>query len=207
MIGYDLYRIYEPIRLHFESSYDIFKYKGVLRYGKREQFEKRNDHLVFEKFAKHIHSHKAAGQICLSNFVYNNRDWIYHDPKEVNEVYNRWRGVLMDVKMNFSDQVDNIISIAKDNDVDPETMFKKTPTGKQPPALQLFMHGKIHKETLVILSNFSTFLTDWIEQYDFDPLISDQLFLLKKYKPFIVTRENQRDFYEAARLIFRTNQV
>lgn len=205
MIGYDLFRIHEPIRLHFESSYDVFKYKGKIRYGSREQYESRNDKYCFERVASKIHSPKTAGQLCLANFVYNDRSWIHGNYNEMSEVYNRWKGAIGDIKNRFSDQINKLVQIAQEHDITPEAMFDPTPSGKYPPAMQLFLHGKVHKETIVILSHFKDFMTNWVDKFDFDPLVSDQMFLLKKYKPFIITRENQRAFYEAACNIFRAN--
>jgi len=202
MIGYDFYRIYEPIRLHFESSYDVFKYRGKIRYGSRDTYEKRNDKYCFERVARKCGSPKVAGQICLSNFVYNDRLWVHHDYNELSEVYHKWKGVISDIRTRFSDQIDQLVQIAQEHDITPEAMFEPTPSGKYPPAMQLFLHGKIHKETVVILAHFKDFMTDWVDRFDFDPLVSDQLFLLKKYRPFIITKENQRDFHEATCRIF-----
>lgn len=207
MIGYDLYRIYEPIRLHFETTYDVFKYKAKTKAITRDKFETRKDKYIFEKVANRLQSPKTAGQVCLANFVYNNRDWLYHEYSEISEVYHRWKGNLGDVRSNFSDQVDKLVTIAKENGITAERMFEKTPSGKYPPALQLFMHGRVYKETIAILSYYKDFIETWVADFDHDPLVSDQLFLLKKYQPFIITRENQKDFYEAARLIFRADQI
>jgi hypothetical protein len=50
--GFDAYKIYTAIKLHFDSdSYDYFKYNGSIR-ATENSFHKRNDVYFFEKLAR-----------------------------------------------------------------------------------------------------------------------------------------------------------
>ncbi len=186
MNGFGLYRIYQPLHLHFTTtSYDIFKYAGKTKSITEETFVKRKDCHMFEKWAHKLNNPTKAGQVILSNFIYNDSQFIYGDVEDAISIYNEWKKVRESVSEVFKNECIELAEI-KNKLSGFRALFDRTPKGNNAPILQLYQHKRIHPESLVILSSVShNFIDQWSDEYAIDPLLSDQIFTLRKYIPFV----------------------
>jgi hypothetical protein len=100
------------------------------------------------------------------------------------DVYNEWRKTKESLTEVFKNDciglAENFKELATWSD-----FLKRTPRGNNAPLLQLYQHRRIHPESLIALDSIDPFIDRWELEYAVDPLISSQLFKLKKYKPFV----------------------
>lgn len=174
-----------PLKLHFTTSYDLFKYSQKSKSINKNVYESRKDKALFEKWGNYFSSDKRAGQLILANFVYNEHNWVYQAHQQAEEIFLKWKAIRDSQLKTFNDGNLLLQKTIADKELEYEQLFIKTPKGNKPPLLQLFLAGYIGKEYIVILDIFKPFLKRWGDEYEIDPLISDQIFLLKKYQPFI----------------------
>jgi hypothetical protein len=187
--GYEFFKIYKSLHLHFTSeNYDVFKYNGKSKSINSKSFTERKDSQLFELWSKHFYSTKSIGQFCLANFVYNEPTWIYQTHKQAEEIYIKWKS-RRDSQLHYFNHDLNVLSqIMEAKKVKSVwDFFAKTPSGNKPPLLQLSLTGSVSKEFICFIDYWCyPFRLKWEQQYEIDPLISDHLFLIKKYAPFIV---------------------
>lgn len=195
--GYQFWRIWHPLHLHFTSSYDIFKYNAKCRNLDKEHFSHRKDRWVFEKYASKFHGEKTAGQFILANFINNQQSWIYSSYDEANQIYLQWKSFQESLSYKFKNEYDKLVKITKDKEVTFSSLYERTPSGKKPPLLQMLIGNHIHKETVLILDhNGGNFIVLWETNFNSDPLVSDTIFSLKKYKPFLTKALNSNSIQE-----------
>ena len=73
--GFDVYKTYLAIKLHFQSdSYDYYKYGGKVN-AKLDTFTKRKDRYFFHKLSR-TYSDTDIIDYFVSNFVSNTNLWI-----------------------------------------------------------------------------------------------------------------------------------
>lgn len=185
--GYGFYRIYQSLHLHFTSTYDVFKYGGKSKTINTNLYNKRRDKTIFERLAPKFQSEKRAGQFVLANFVYNSNDWLYQPYQQADEIYIKWKSIRDSLLTHIKNDLNVLSQVVKEQETC--NIFDKTPKGNKPPLLQLFLARRISKECLVCLDDVYSFTDNWSDWYEIDPLISDQLFVLKKYKPFVSTTQ------------------
>jgi hypothetical protein len=193
MSPFKFYCIYQAIHLHFTSTYDVIKYGfKASKSINKTSFENRKDHNLFESWASHFQSEKIAGQHCIANFVYNERSWLYQSKEQSTEIYLKWKSIRESQLHHIKNDFNVLSQIVETKKVDSIfDIFTKTPAGKKPPLLQLFLAGHISKEFICVLNHWCyPFLLKWENEYEIDPLISDQIFILRKYSPFIVNTIN-----------------
>ncbi len=92
MNGYDLYCIYQAIKLHFSSeSYNFFQYDGKTRVS-IDAFQKRRDKFLFHRLARKYRDDEMV-PFLVANFVHSDDNWtkslleICPDPKEFNNLF------------------------------------------------------------------------------------------------------------------------
>ena len=89
MDGYKAYRYYLAVKLHFtRDSYDIFEKRGAVKYT-RDQFDRRNDRMIFEKIAKKYPKDSELVQYYVSNIAYGNESPVY-EIEESEGYYLNW---------------------------------------------------------------------------------------------------------------------
>jgi hypothetical protein len=197
MNGYKFYEIYSTLKLHFTTPYDLFKYARKTKTINKASYEKRKEKLRFEYWSNHFASEKKAGQFCMANFLYNDIGWFYQAYAQAEEVFLKWKALTENLKSSTQNAVILLKKTLEEKQVNYEYLIHKTPKGNRPPLLQLFLAGQLSKEHLAILDALGhPFLDAWQEQYEIDPFISDQIFLIKKYQPFIINMSNKDTFFE-----------
>jgi hypothetical protein len=192
--GYSFYKIQHAIRLHFTTSYDAIKYSGKTKLDKAS-YENRNDRAIFEKYAKKCVDSKDATEICIANMLIGNEDWLYESSDTAVRTYNKWKKYQTAIVKYVEDDTEKLCDYVRQKKVKKfYDLFETTPNGNRPPVLQLLFTGNILHDTINSYDsiNGGKFIKRWLKQYELDPMLSDKLFRLKKYKPFSKIVYNQR---------------
>ena len=74
MNGYETYKIYQALKLHFTTDYDAVKYNFKTAV-KVDTFEKRRDRYFFEKLSRNYNREELI-QYFAANLIHNTNMWI-----------------------------------------------------------------------------------------------------------------------------------
>ena len=186
--GFQFFKIYQSLHLHFTTKFDILKY-GKPKSLTKDHYNNRNDRLLFENLSSKFSSEQAF-DFCLSNFVHNEIDWIYKEFSDADDTYKQWKGYFDGIEYNYGKEVDKLKLLAFHNSmIYFNDIFVETKSGKKPPLLQIFLHGEISPECLCILDDRFNFLDVWVNSYSTDdPLLEKKMFLLTKYKKICILK-------------------
>ena len=72
--GFDVFKVYLAVKLHFTSNYNYFDYDGKVN-CKLETFTKRNDRYFFHKLSKKYGKDEIL-DFFVSNFCENDKKWV-----------------------------------------------------------------------------------------------------------------------------------
>jgi len=182
MNGFEIYKIYLAIKLHFTSknqSYDFHKHLGRTT-ARLATFTKRRDRYFFHKLSK-SYNDKSAVDYFVANFVSNTNLWVGDIiGKTGDDNYKQWSKKLEALHYYYEQDIDYILG--KDIKFDDLFLVKK---GQHPPILKMFLSKRINFETFLILDeilSFSKQLNKNISEKVLWPKLYDRMI---RYKPFI----------------------
>ena len=186
MNGFEVYKIYLAIKLHFTSknqSYDFHKHNGRTT-ARLETFTKRRDRYFFHKLSK-SYSDKSIVDYFLSNFVSNTNIWVGDIiGKTGDETYKQWSKKLEALHYYYEQDIDYIIERMTTKDIKFNDLFLST-GGQHPPIVKMFLSKKINFETLIILDDILKF-TKKLNKDITEKVLWPKLFdRMKRYKPFL----------------------
>ena len=186
MNGFEIYKIYLAIKLHFTSknqSYDFHKHLGRTT-ARLATFTKRRDRYFFHKLSK-SYNDKSIVDYFLSNFVSNTNLWVGDIiGKSGDETYKEWSKKLESLQYYYEQDIDYIIERMTTKDIKFNDLFTSV-NGQHPPIVKMFLAKKINFETLIILDDILKFtkgLSLSITETVLWPKLSDRM---KRYKPFL----------------------
>ena len=186
MNGFEVYKIYLAVKLHFTSknqSYDFHKHNGRTT-ARLETFTKRRDRYFFHKLSK-SYNDKSIVDYFLSNFVSNTNLWVGDIiGKSGDETYKEWSKKLESLQYYYEQDIDYIIERMTTKDIKFNDLFLSV-NGQHPPIVKMFLAKKINFETLIILDDILKFtkgLSLSITETVLWPKLSDRM---KRYKPFL----------------------
>ena len=185
MNGFEVYKIYLAIKLHFTSknqSYNYHKHNGRTT-ARLETFTKRRDKYFFHKLSR-TYSNNNIVDYFVSNFVTNTNLWIGDIiGRSGDENYKLWSKKLEALHYYYEQDIDYILSkITKKLSFDDLFTSK---AGQHPPILKYFLSKRINFETLLILDDilgFSKRLNKDIQEKVLWPKLYDRM---TRYKPFL----------------------
>lgn len=178
--GFQFYKIYTAIKLHFTTSYNALKYNvDSSKSINRDTYDNRKDVLRMEYWSQKFQTKQHAMEFCIFNFVYNTGDWFYNDFDEANSIYLKIKSFYGALSKNLKDDILYI----KNTNTKFSDLINPTKSGNKPPLLQMVLHGNISKEFVCISDD--GFINRWMEEYNNDPFISRELNILTKYKLFV----------------------
>ena len=182
MNGFEIYKIYLAIKLHFTSknqSYDFHKHLGRTT-ARLATFTKRRDRYFFHKLSKSYNDSSIVNYF-LSNFVSNTNLWVGDIiGKTGDDNYKQWSKKLEALHYYYEQDIDYILG--RDIKFDDLFLVKK---GQHPPILKMFLSKRINFETFLILDeilSFSKQLNKNINEKVLWPKLYDRMI---RYKPFI----------------------
>lgn len=184
MTGWEVFLVYQPLHLHFTTSYDIFKYGKKAKSISFESFNSRNDRAIFEQVAKKAATKEKAAGLCLANFIQSDK-WIYEELSYAWSIYELWVKNRINIRENVEHDLNVLSQVVQAKKVESfDDIFTKTKSGGLPPLLQLYQIKKVLPETVCFLDSTHGFLSDWVGLVANDPLAATNTFKLTKYVPF-----------------------
>ena len=154
MNGFEVYKIYLAIKLHFTSkrqSYDFHKHNGRTT-ARLETFTKRRDRYYFHRLSK-SYDNKSIVNYFLSNFVSNTNLWVGDIiGKTGDEHYKQWTKKIESLHYYYEQDIDYIL----EQDYKFDDLFKSV-NGQHPPILKMFLSKRINFETVLILDEILSF--------------------------------------------------
>jgi hypothetical protein len=185
MNGFEIYKIYLAIKLHFTSknqSYDYHKHGGRTT-AKLETFTKRRDRYFFHKLSKSYSDNNIVNYF-ISNFVSNTNLWIgdiIGQPGDEN--YKLWSKKIEALHYYYEQDIDYVLSKITKNLSFADLFTSKD--SQHPPILKFVLAKKINFETFLILDDilkFSSKLNKDISEKVLWPKLCDRM---NRYKPFL----------------------
>jgi hypothetical protein len=182
MNGFEVYKIYLAIKLHFTSknqSYDFHKHNGRTT-ARLETFTKRRDRYFFHKLSKSYNDRSIVNYF-LSNFVSNTNLWVGDIiGKTGDDHYKLWSKKIEALHYYYEQDIDYIL----ERKIEFDDIFTSK-DGQHPPILKMFLSKRINFETFIILDDilsFSKQLNKNIKETVLWPKLYDRMV---RYKPFL----------------------
>ncbi|MBC8429843.1 MAG: hypothetical protein H8D92_00450 [Pelagibacteraceae bacterium] len=183
MNGFEVYKIYLAIKLHFTSknqSYDFHKHNGRTT-ARLETFTKRRDRYFFHKLSKSYNDRSIVNYF-LSNFVSNTNLWVGDiTGKTGDDHYKLWSKKIEALHYYYEQDIDYIL----ERKIEFDDIFTSK-NGQHPPILKMFLSKRINFETFIILDDilsFSKQLNKNIKETVLWPKLYDRMI---RYKPFLI---------------------
>jgi len=184
MTGFDVYKLYLSVKLHFTSDkYNFFQYQGKSK-ASLVSYEKRKDKYFFEKLANK-YSYDTLVEYFVSQFVAEQDAWLGDIVKAKGEkVYYNWRKNNHQLNNKFEDELEQLLSlISPPYQTNIDKLFT-CGSGTHPLIVKAYLKKSISLETLVILENIFSF-TQHIDKQISDPLWKSIMKKIVKYSPFL----------------------
>jgi hypothetical protein len=184
-----VYQTYMAVKLHFEKgSYDAFKFnfKGPQR--KASAFAKSNDRFVYEKIARKYPIFSTLVEFLLANIL-DGRLW---SRDMTDEVYHLWTAKMQRMTYQFNIDMNFMCDYARNHSLSFDECLLPNPSTGLVPILEVYRKGNIQIETPIIIDVLVGFLSRINKNTLSDPLgvLSDRVYLMQQYKPFIKERIN-----------------
>lgn len=143
MDGFQAFKYYLAVKLHFTNpKFNLKENKGKLKCS-RDSFEARNDKFLFEKLAREFKSDQQYIRYIASNFMYGHHDVIYSPTKGRHNFleYTRRR-----------EAITNMFCVDLLTIADEKAQYNWSGSSV-PDVVKLYLKGDIMLETLVILDS------------------------------------------------------
>jgi hypothetical protein len=182
MNGYDAYKTYQAVRLHFvNNDFDYFKYGGNSKTSELA-FNARKDKYTFHKVARVIGEKELPYFFAINFLKRDGKAWIAGMlQEEAFTVFKNWKDWQDKRSENFIKDLKKLagrlekfedIIVVKDNQF--------------PELLNLVFQNEISYDTLIILDHYIKLLHGWDKKIDDDFIWSDFYKKFNKYKPFFL---------------------
>ena len=185
MNGFEVYKIYLAIKLHFTSknqSYDYHRHAGKTT-ARLATFTKRRDRYFFHKLSR-TYSDTDIVNYFISNFTANTNLWVGDIiGKTGDENFKSWSRRIEALHYYYEQDIEYILSMITDK-LSFDDMFTSK-QGQHTPILKYFLSKKINFETLIILDDilkFSKRLNKSIKETVIWPKMYQRMI---RYKPFL----------------------
>ena len=188
--GFDVYRTYLAMKLHFTNDkFDFFQYDGKVN-AKEETYQQRSDFYFFETVAKK-YTDQEVKEYLLASFVLapdSSKVWIGDIKRTGKDNWMVWQKQLQSRSYNFEQDIGRLAQYMETSELSFNQLFEAS--GGHPPLLKLHLKGVISLDTLMIMDMVLKFIPRWDKQLK-DPLWQSISFKIKKYKPFMSIPTNK----------------
>ena len=184
MDGFDVYKIYLAIKLHFTSeSYDYFKHNGKTT-ARLNTFTKRRDRYFFHKLSR-SYSSSACVDYFVAGFLDSDSVWIGDVVgKSGEENYTRWQKRIESLSYVFEGDVNTLLEFIEEKKIKFDDLFK-VKDGQHPPLVKLYIANKITIESMIILDDILNYTKQFNKQIKETVIWPKKYKLLMNYKPFL----------------------
>tara|TARA_B100001964_G_C14210040_1_gene590042 strand:+ start:149 stop:733 length:585 start_codon:yes stop_codon:yes gene_type:complete len=180
---FESYKLYNALKLHFETNYDAVKYNFKSNVTP-QSFFKRKDKYFFAKLAM-----KYNGQLkdfYISQFINTEKYIGDMMDKPAEENYARYKRIKESIHRVFS--VD--INILNEQEKQFDSLFKSE-NGQVPLVVKLWMQEEISLETIVILNSMFGFIDRESQNISDTIMWPDMKRIIEKYTPFVYYNRNK----------------
>ena len=180
MNGYDLYGLYQAIKLHFTSeTYNFFQYDGKTRVS-IDAFQKRRDKFLFHRLARKYRDDEMV-PFLVANFVSSDNNWTKSLlEEEAEETYRDWKRRTDSMSKLYEDDLRKICPEPKEFN----KLFE-VKDGQLPKLLVALLQKEVTIETLVILNNIFRFIPIWDKKISDDIIYPKISRKIRKYGAFL----------------------
>ena len=179
MEGYDAYKIYHALKLHFTSDYDYNKYNGKANVSV-DSFLKRNDRPFFGRVSRKYKD--DTKDFFISNFIVNPKGRVgnFND-----ENYLNWKKRNQSLKYNYKSELVELFHRVS-------TFDEIFHNGSQHPLLlKQFMGKKLSIETVAILESLLGFCDRFDKQIEENIVWPDRKKLILNYSNLLTIDVNE----------------
>ena len=184
MHGFDVYRTYLAMKLHFSNDkFDFFQYDGKVN-AKETTYQDRNDFYFFETVARKYNETEIL-EYMLASFVEAKdptKVWIGDIKRTGRDCWLVWAKRQQSLAYIVEQDFDTVVKYLEEAQCSFNNLFETM--GGHPPLLKLFYKQRLNLETLIVLDLILGYGTIWNERLK-DPLWEQLSFKIKKYKPFL----------------------
>lgn len=186
MNGYDLYCLYQGVKLHFTSeNYNFFQYDGKTRVSV-DAFQRRRDKFLFHRLARKYRDDEMV-PFLVSNFVHSDDNWtksLLED--EAEQTYKEWKRKTDSMSKIYEEDLRKICP-------DPKEFNKlfEVKDGQFPTLLVALLQKEVTIETMVILNNILRFIPIWDKKVTDDIIYPKVSRKIRKYGAFLTVDTNK----------------
>ena len=179
MDGFEVYKIYLSLKLHFsKDNYNFFTFNGKSR-ASLKSFENRRDKYFFKKLGTKYKQDEIV-QFLVSHFVEDSNCWIGNINPNKSKTYSEWQNKIQSMSFVFQNEMDSLSDISQDFD----SLFK-IENGQHPIILKEHLAGNVSLESMVILQKLINYIPHFTKQIS-EPIVWPEVKKrVVKYEPFI----------------------
>lgn len=202
MTGFETFRYYMSLKLHFTSDYDALKYNFKCSAVKPKSYNNRTDRFFFEKLGSSFTDPEELLKYFVANFVANKTRWI----REMSlSDYHKFQGTIDAFTYIFKTDISTIDRVIRGFEADGPLSLNRilsiNASGISP-IIDLFMKKKISLETVTCIDIHVAFIKD-LRKSSNDPLglYKETFDLIENYKPFF---SRWIDYTETKEVLLKT---
>ena len=183
MDPYESYKLYNALKLHFESDYDAVKYNFKTTV-KPQSFFKRKDKYFFAKIAKTYE--KDLLEFYVSNFK-NDMKYVGDMVNEEGDRhYQKHKKVMESITYQFQNDINKLYESNSDFD-----SLLEAKDNEHPFVIKFWLQDEIELETIVILDSITGFMQRENSKITETIIWPDIYRKITKYQPFVKFDRNK----------------
>ena len=181
--GFDVFKVYLAVKLHFTSNYNYFDYDGKVN-CKLETFTKRNDRYFFHKLSKKYGKDEIL-DFFVSNFCENDKKWVGNLlQNDGRETYLNYRKVKDNFSYHFRNDFTNIVNDFSSKRISFDDGFRCS-GGQHPRLLRLLIQRRTSFQSLIVLDQILSFVKNWNKEIKERVVWPKIALTMARLKPFI----------------------
>jgi hypothetical protein len=183
MKGFDLFKIYLGVKLHFTTdSYDFLRFGGKTK-TTFDSYLKRNDKYCFERLSRSFKGDPVDFFFAL--FAHNPHQWIGQMMEGGHEeIYAQWQRRMQNFSEEFGEDMVNLCRGLEATGKGFNSLFCSD-GGQHPPLLQAAVRGEISPESFIVLDEILGFFPQFNKSLQEDALWDAYSKRCQKYRPFL----------------------
>ncbi len=190
MTGYETFKLWTALKLHFRTDYEYFKYNGATNVS-QQSFENNSNKFIFYKLSR---KYTKLEDFFLANLVYADIKWDGDllrpeaDQNFKNFLKNKqmltqlFKNQILELSDVYQNALDNYGKTAAIESLDG---YLKVRNGETPYLLRLVYKGKITIEVLIILDILMNFFPYWEKEIKNDLLWPEMHRRCVKFRPWV----------------------
>jgi len=181
--GFDVFKVYLAVKLHFTTNYDFFEYGGKVN-CKLDTFTKRNDRYFFHKLSKKYNKDEIL-DFFVANFCENDKKWVGNLlQNDGRETYLNFKKVKDNFRYNFRNDLNNIANDFTSKRLSFDDGFRCI-GGQHPRLLRLLLQKRISVQTTIVLNEVLSFVKNWNKEINEKVVWPKIALTFTRMKPFI----------------------